>query len=382
MTVESFVYNNIPDVFLDEAGYFNPPVPFKPLSDRNFVININNKKITKDTLVLYYPGSFGFFHEGHYDIVCRAINDAKQLTDDYVLVISPANSDYSASKYGNSSFASNKHRTNRILSVIGGTDLNIIIDLNPMLNFEVDHNFTDLLDNFIKMNSVCDIVDMKYTPVIVAGKDRNFSILNDLTNMVQCWFYDEKVVCSTSKNFTPLPLKKKKLFLRVHTKQEYDLFCSFFSNWYNGIEPIFIKDEIEFVKSLPKNDMYITICKDYADLLPYVKLSREYDTPLSEPYHNSYYNKTLEEYIGYTVVDSDIYSGSTRKFVENLGLKMVSYINLEDCTDEVELLDIDDFKKPDFTYPFVDLTSKCSMPVFTLNEHQIYNRFKEKLKML
>ena len=48
--------------------------------------NVNNKVVTEDTLVLYFPGSFGCFHKGHMDIVHRAVADAKNITDDYVLV--------------------------------------------------------------------------------------------------------------------------------------------------------------------------------------------------------------------------------------------------------------------------------------------------------
>ena len=361
-------------MFLDEAGYFKPKSEFKPLSDSNFIMNNKGININKDTLVLYYPGSFGFFHKGHLDIVVRAAKEAMEITDNYVVVISPANSDYAAEKYGDSNFATNKFRTDQIIKMVSGLDFNIIVDLNPMLNFTVDHNFTDLLRFYINKNIGCEPIELKYTPVIVGGKDRNYSILNDLTNEVQFWFYDEQVEYSTSKNCTPEPLRKKKLYLRVHSIDEYNLFCDHFNDWYDGIEAIYIDDELTFVESLNK-DNTITICKDYAHILPYIKVSRFYDTPLSDSVHSTTSSDILSVFKGFTVVDSDIYSGSTKKMVESSGLTMLSLIDLSGQTDNVELLDYDDFKKKDFCYPYVDITSKCSMPPFTLEHHERYKKF-------
>ena len=68
---------------------------------------------------------------------------------------------------------------------------NIIVDLNPMLNYTVDHNFTDLLKWFIDYEVGVSIDELKYAPVIVGGKDRDFSIINDLTNLIQFWYYDQ-----------------------------------------------------------------------------------------------------------------------------------------------------------------------------------------------
>ena len=70
---------------------------------------------------------------------------------------------------------------------------NIIVDLNPMLNYTVDHNFTDLLKWFIDYEVGVSIDELKYAPVIVGGKDRDFSIINDLTNLIQFWYYDQQV---------------------------------------------------------------------------------------------------------------------------------------------------------------------------------------------
>ena len=91
------------------------------------VKNVNNKVVTEDTLVLYFPGSFGCFHKGHMDIVHRAVADAKNITDDYTC-ISPAIDTPLTS--GHSNFATNKpFDTNACMEQIPGH--NIVGPISP-----------------------------------------------------------------------------------------------------------------------------------------------------------------------------------------------------------------------------------------------------------
>lgn len=381
--INSFIYDSIPSGRLDACGYFEPKIPFVPLSSQNYIDNISRISLTERTLVVYFPGSFGNFHEGHMSVVRRAYADAKALTDDFAIIISPASSDYSIDKYGDSDFASNKYRYDRIVSYADELkDLNVIIDLNPMLNFEVDHNFTDFLKFFVEQN-IGDFERLASTPVIVSGKDRDFSELERQTDKVRFQYYDAQSDIGTSTNFRPSHRPMPELYLRVHTQAELDVFCQYMGGFYGQIRPIFIGNERQEVKRLAAAGDCVTICKDYADIVPYVPLSRHYAHPLSEPSHHACpdLRAQFERYRGYTVIDSDVFSGTTRRFVESMGMAFVSLIDLS-SHQNVELLDVDDFKIDRFAYPHVDLSSRCSLPPFRLDEHRLIQKLRTHLKAI
>lgn len=356
------------------AGYFVPSTPYSPLVvGFNSYINISYKKnFSKNTTVIYYSGAFGLFHEGHLDVVKRANEKANSLNiNDYVIVISPTNSDYAVQKYGlYSELSSNKSRTDRIVDAIETSNIpNVVIDLNPMLNFISDQNFTDLLKYFMDVNGITA------KPVIVTGKDRDYSSISNHTNLVDSWYMGAEVVCSTSDHNTEQFIKNRSdLLLRIHNENELNIFKKYLGEYYETITPIYISDELKKVSTFDK-ETTITICKDYKDVLQYVPVHRHYDTPLSNPRH---LDNDLSEYKGMLVVDSDIFSGSTKKFITSQGLDMYALIDLRGSTD-IELLDIDDFKIEEFRYPFVDLSSKCSLPAFTNDIHQKIRSLREEL---
>ena len=373
--IDSFIYDNIQSGKQRRlAGYFKPSTKWSPIdSTSNYVMYLDNAiSISKDTLVIYYSGSFGQFHEGHLNVVERAIQDAKQITDNYVIVISPTNSDYCVSKYGAySNLSSNKERTNNIKKIIEERGLtNVVIDINAMLNHYSDQNFTDLLQYFINHNcNVKSLTELTHIPVLVGGKDRDYRSITKHTDLVGFWFYEEEVARSTSTDTTNIIQDKKNLVLRVNNISEYDIFVSLMGQYYKSISYIMIDGETNRVSKMDK-DKCITICKDYSHILEYIPLSREYETPLSEPKHNIQDRDKFLQYKGKVVIDSDIFSGGTKDFIETVcGLRMEALIDLRHTN--VELLDIDDFKKPDFRYPYVDLSSKCSLPAFTYKEHYV-----------
>lgn len=249
-----------------------------------------------------------------------------------------------------------------------------------MLNHRVDQNFTDFLFDFLIKNikGLKNIKDMKYKPTIIGGKDRDYSILNEINSLIEFLYFDEKIEISTSKNFIQKNKKKCKLFLRVNNEKEFLIFFKYMKFFYESIEPIYIKDEINFLKNQYKNKKnIITICKDYKDLFDYKKVSRIYDHPLSKPYHKinniDFKNKI--------VIDSDIFSGLTRDYITKFAS---DFIALKDLSNQeyVELIDIDDMKNEFFNYPYVDLSSKCSLPPFTPKMHDIIKNLKMELNKI
>lgn len=386
MTV-SFLYDSIPENALYECGYFEPKKPFRALSCHNFIQFLSQKEINQETLIVYFPGSFGYFHKGHLSVVRRACENARSKTDNFVVVISPAHSDYSVEKYGDTNFASNKDRYDQIMRYEDQLrDMNVIIDLNPMLNFECDHNFTDFLKFFVD-RTLGGFQHLRTKPILIGGKDRDFSALASHTDKVDFWYFDAEQDIGTSTSFRPEPTKRPKLYLRAHNQGEVDTFTCHLGLFYKDIEPIFIPEERKIVTQIAKTQPCMTICKDYADLVPYMKLSRHYEHPLADPYHQKMDTEgnsleaQLAVYRGFTVIDSDVFSGGTRFFIEGLGLDFVSLTDLSG-EENVELLDIDDFKKENFCYPFVDLSSRCSLPAFSSEKYDIIRNLKNDLKLL
>lgn len=380
--IKSYIYEDIKEEFLKESGYFESG-EFASLSEENFIDNLSDKEFSEKTKVIYFSGSFGFFHEGHLDVIKRAHKEFSASNMDIVIVVSPSNSDYAKKKYGDTNFANNFDRYQRILEFREELKkYDVVIDLNPMLNNKIDYNFTDILYYFLSKNINKNVDDIKNKPVLIGGKDRDYSKLNDLTNKVRFRFYKEKKVFSTSAEYNKKNIRnntKKELYLRVNNKKEYDVFYQYMSNYYEKITPIYIENEKKIVKEMIKNNSadYITICKDYADILKYVKVSREYENPLSKSKHKE--NRELKKEKGKTVIDSDIYTGGTKMFVEQNNLSFFSILDLSKKNKEIELLDIDDFKKEKFGYPYVDISSKCSLPPFTKEMHTIFESLKKEI---
>jgi cytidyltransferase-like protein len=367
--VESVIYRALKPEVAASCGYFTPKAPFAPLD----ACSPATVDLDFCDQILYYPGSFGTFHEGHIS-VCEA---AFKKYPNARLVVAPSNSDYTAQKYGAwSENASNKHRYDQIKRMMPDA----IIDHEPMLNFACDHNFTDQLSNFLEVQGL-HLDSMVRTPVILCGKDReDFLGLNAHTYDIKVEHFEDTTGFSTSA----LPNKqraKKHLWLRCTTQKEYWLFKEYFADQYKVISPFFLDDELELVNLiLPGYGVTHTICKEYAHLLPYIKLSRTFTNPLEDPTFPDRDERILP---GMKILDSDIYSGATRDFiVDKCGASMVAMMNLETMQETHELLDISDFRKPDFCYPYVDISSRCSMQAFDYDFHKRFAAFKEALSCL
>ena len=70
--------------------------------------------IQDTTRIAYYPGCFAEFHDGHMAVIRQVLSILKEEGGDYRLIIAPANSDYTMSKYGDVLQAYNKYRYDRI----------------------------------------------------------------------------------------------------------------------------------------------------------------------------------------------------------------------------------------------------------------------------
>lgn len=363
--MESAIYRDLSPEVAAECGYFEPKAPFKPVFNRPWSAVLPELY----DRIIYYPGSFGTFHEGHVSVIKRAL---KKYPNAW-LVIAPSNSDYASEKYGAwSELASNKHRYDTIKQVLDKHDIHAEIDIGPMLAHNCDQNFTDQLVEYLGEHG---LDKMKNPPVILCGKDRaDFLNLNKYTDKVVVEWFEDTTGLSTSK-LENKQRQKKRLVLRCVNKEEFDLFCEYFQDQYLHIQPCYLHDEIESAK---KAALMIgathTNCKEYADFLPYVKLSRQFVNPLADP--------TMPHWVvprGAVLLDSDIFSGTTKKYVESWGSKLHGLINIKDWRGAWELLDISDFRKKEWSYPFTDISSRCSMQAFDINYHNHFNEFKERL---
>lgn len=385
--VESFIYSSLdPDkVDLSAVGWFEPKVPFRPLDTNvNFVKYFGTGQTpTQSTLVAYFPGCFAEFHEGHLDVVNQVVELCRAITSDYLVVVSPANSDYTTEKYGHDSlFATNKYRYDKICHVLSSVKGNVAVDLNPMLNFEIDHNFTDLLFDFIVRQGL-DYDGLEHTPRIVAGKDREyFTGLARVTDKIKTFYIDDTTGASSSAYIARAPVTrvtKKNLLLRCDNKEQYELFQKFFHDKYKEITCQLISDEIVLAKDLhAKHNFDVTICKDYAEFLPYISTHRVFSNPLS----SGDGHVTNGNFSGLKVLDSDVFSGSTKKFIDNQGAELHAVHDFSDCLDTWELLDIAGFYTSKWQYPYVDISSRCSIGAFNLSDHKNFLVFKTELQKI
>ncbi len=194
-TITSLVYRQLDQQTAEDCLYFHPKET-NVVIDSNVRRNLNytnsTTPITTDSLVLYYPGAFGAFHDGHLSVVVNAYRACKDIADHVVIVISPAHSDYVRHKYSNSTINSQlKYRYDQIRAkldnlVIDGRQVEYMIDLSASTNYRCDNNVTDLIDNFLKQNN-CDINQMRYPPTLICGKDRdqftNLPLVTDLISV-------------------------------------------------------------------------------------------------------------------------------------------------------------------------------------------------------
>ena len=116
----SFIYKDIDLslIELESIGYFKPKKDFEtivPGINHTYCFN-KDKPITKDTLIVYFPGAFSYTHIGHLKLIKEAYESL--ISDDVRIVISPANSDYLYSKYGSNINVTNVKRFNRLLNTI------------------------------------------------------------------------------------------------------------------------------------------------------------------------------------------------------------------------------------------------------------------------
>lgn len=381
----SNIYNGIPKKYRSRCGYFRPSERFIPICDRaNYVNSFGSRSDARlhVDLVAYYAGSFGEFHDGHMDVVRRVYEDCVATGLRFVIVIAPSNSDYAVNKYGFTQLASNKHRYDAIMKYANEfQEMNVELDLNPMLNFRIDHNFTDLAKYYMDHN-VMPFKGQKL--VFVGGKDRDYRELNKRTDQCEYWFYPEQVEASTSTRSMPVEFKKAKAFIRVHTTQELAVVEKYLGEYYESIEPIFIDEELEEASKLV-TDNTVTICKDYTSLpnVSYYKQSRIFDNPLHDPRHIMHpdlFNISVKNNARkYRVIDSDIFSGGTKEFVERMGFEFVAVNDFRNM-ENVEVIDIDDLRQEKFNYPHVDLAWRCSLPPFNAKLHSEISALKHELK--
>lgn len=333
-----------------------------------------NPPVENGAEIFYFPGSFGEFHEGHISVVEQIRRD----NPDAVIVISPSHSSYAALKYGAwSKRASNKYRYDNIMRAITGRGwYNVIIDTAPMLAALCDHNFPDLAIGFMERNNLDGI------PNIVVGKDRvKWLELNEFTDEIKMVYVDDTTGVSTSDSEAATRVRKHAI-VRAQTVAEGRLFVEHFADQYLTMRVLLIEDEIadvmrRFVHGEDTRNL-ITICKDYSHVMPYYKLSRQFDTPLSDPVMP----EIPEFFKGVTVVDSDIYTGTTADAVREAGGNLQAIMDVSDSTRDIEIIDVDDFKKADFNYPAYDLSERCSMQAFDSKMYYRVENFKRELKEL
>lgn len=372
--MDSFIYKEI----LSSIGWFKAG-SWKPFDLVNFVYPL--REIKEDTIIGYFPGCFAEFHEGHLSTMTKfveSIADSQKYR--VMIVLSPANADYTFSKYGDIEQASNKYRFDKIKSqeekLNGLFGDHWCIDLNPMLNHEYDHNFTDLMHDFVKRHNIA--WDHLFTePFVICGKDRDFRMIENVTSKIQVFYAEDTTGKSSSEiiKLEPKPRIKKDLLLRVNNKEDYLSFVEHWKDQYKSISPIYLQDELGIAEDyIQKHKFTATCCKDYKHLLPYIHISRQWTNPFLQEEHY-----TTGNILGQSILDSDVYSGSTRSFVQQKGGNLSGILDFTDDTEVIELLDYEDFYKPDFRYPFVDISSRCSMQPFDEMMHARYAVFRDSL---
>ena len=381
----SFIYDDILEEYKEKCGYFETKLPFSLIQENSHYLETFGKDIhiSENTLIFYYPGAFTVFHSGHMKVIKSVYEYAKSITDDFYIVLSPSNTDYLVQKYSKKHEIHNQKRYDRIYKSILNDSYHllkhIVIDLNPMMNTKVDYNFTDLLKSFIEHYLPYD--KLQFIPYIVCGKDRDFRKLEKHTDKLKVFYFEGDD--TSSKNMIKMNTNKKKIcLLRCFNEKELKLFRKYFDKFYSMIIPSYNDNEIEKVKEYVRmleedGKSYITICKDYKNILPYYKFSREWVHPLrSDKFINAF---TLPEVD--IVIDSDVYGGKTRQFIETYyKSKLLAINDVYGLTNDIEIVDITDLYDDLYRYPQYDISERMSLPPFDLEMHDLFDNFKKELK--
>lgn len=391
----SSIFQKIKEQYgLEEAvkcGYLKDATDVLIDPSYNCLYNLNNDKpITEDTLVFYYPGCFTTVHKGHVDVIKRVYEYAKTLTDDFVIVLSPSNYSYVKEKYPeHTAFNINANRIDELRSTV--TDINEdyleyrvpILDFNCMLNSTKELNFLTSLDYCLQQ---LGISHLKNPPYIVCGKDTDFSLLNTYTDSVRVLHFDASYDISTKDSLKISSFVKKHCIFRCSTEEQYEIFCKHLSKYYASIQPSYLEDEKKAVQNiidtLPKDRKVITICKEYQDILPYHKVSRGiHSISNSYEYLIPVGNNTITGEDLY-IIDSDIYTGVTKRFLErSKEAKQTVYavMDFSDKNTEYEIVDYLDMIDDKFDYPYQNISYRMSLPEMT---EEIYQDFKQLKKEL
>lgn len=363
--IDSFLYSQLPRTKAIEAGYFDAPkrpailpqvrlglIPVSPSAKPNPHLNV----------IAYYPGAFGEFHKGHVNVVWRAWKDIKR-TPDSAIVIAPAHSSYAVAKYGNTLQATNGYRARNILAAFKDAPFPVYLAVDQLLNATEDYNVTDQIEHFALSGTVVRIV---------TGKDRNWKGLNGLHPCVAVEYYDDETGASTSQ-MALTPLRRKTCLVRTPSPEKFSLFKRTFQHHYSSVQHVDTREERKWAKSFVGEAS--TICKEYADILPYYKVSRKFAHPWD-------LNPTIEcnANLSGLWVDSDTYSGATKCFIESCGGTLHTYLDVSDYTETFEIVDISDFEAGTYVYPFVDVAERCSMMPWGVEDYANMATFLSQLK--
>lgn len=331
--------------------------------------------IQDTTRIAYYPGCFAEFHDGHMAVIRQVLSILKEEGGDYRLIIAPANSDYTMSKYGDVLQASNKYRYDRIVERLRtepGME-RVHIDLNPMLNFDRDHNFPDMIDDFLKGQG-WSLDAMKSRVLIVCGKDRDWSMLNRVQNKLATLYVEGDDTSSSAimASKPPMPRVKKDVIVRCTTWLDYERFKKYFGKQYKTVTPLYKNHELDMARALMREHKFdFTICTEYMDLLEYRRLSRRWVNPLEQS--REFWDQSIGDVNGKLILDSDVFSGTTRDFIESRGGKLIPVFEVDPETTEV--VDYDDLIHNYLQYPHADVAWRCSMAPFTKEDHANFAAF-------
>ena len=384
-----------------DCGFFDTPEFSYIDNTKNFTYSFTGEiNITKNTLIKYFPGAFTYLHEGHMLSIIKAYRDALAITDDFYIVISPANSDYLNTKYPNTENIKNKKRFDRIIQLINEYDYlfyndgerklseHILIDLNPMLNTTQDYNFTDLLKGFLSFYD--NINNFIHKPIILAGgKDRlYFKDIEKYTDKIGVECYENKF-CNkvSSKDYLKDTLEetvKKHCIFRCEKVSQYNLFNKILGKYYLSITPSYLKDELKIVNYYKKvfpNSSFLTICKEYKNEMLYHKFGRKRETPLSDSFHDFSDIKKIP-HVDF-IIDSDSYSGQTIRNIEYVhhNTKVLPILKVPNINN-YEIVDLCDIIDNYFIYPYYDISERMSLPAFTTEMYHEFNLLKKEMRNL
>jgi hypothetical protein len=214
----------------------------------------------------------------------------------------------------------------------------------------------------------------------MCGKDRAyFKNIECLTNKIRVFYVDDTTFLSSSgliKN-KPKTFVKKTCHLRCNNVEQFSVFHKYFKHQYKEIVPVYLKDELEIAKR--KSEFAdVTICKDYADILPYVPFHRNFIHPLSSD--NTYIgDASLID--NNKVLDSDVFTGGTARAIVKMGGCLAAVMNFIHKTATDELVDFNDFYDDKYCYPHYDISERCSMMPFTSTDHKNLAKFKNHIKI-